>query len=213
MRKVILSMLIGALCVVPASAAVGYVRGEAAWNKTTMDSGGRNLAGDFNNTGDDDDSVMSYGLGMGVKTGRWRFGLDVASHEEYEFTTNSFEPPNPTFFYNTKLTMTTIMVSGNWEILSKGRFIPFIGLNAGMALLDADTDDTVVSGDENTSEFVWGADAGLSIQITNRNFVELGYRYVDVDEMSINLDSGVSGQLTADLSTHQLFAGWRFSFK
>lgn len=92
---------------------------------------------------------------------------------------------------------------------------PFIGLGAGFAMLDADTDDGVVSGSDNSSEFVWGANAGVSLEMTKRNHLESGYRYLDPEEMSIPLEDSFgtdAGELTADLSAHQLFVAWRFMF-
>jgi len=217
MKKLLIGTIVVVLCTAPAAAATEwYVRGEVAWNKVNMDSGGLNTAGPHLNTGDDDDSGYSGGLGIGVKTHRWRFGLDIAQHNEYEFTTNSFQPPTPTFFYKSEIGLTTYMLSGNWEIRGSGKVIPFIGLGAGVVQIDADTDDNVVSGSETKNKFAWSASAGVSLQVTNKNYIEFAYRYLDPEELTIHLDGGggpgSAGDLKTDLTAHQLLVGWRWMF-
>lgn len=101
-RVLLKGLLIAGLvcCAATANASDWYMKGGLGLASTELDSGGLNTAGPHLNTGDDTDSGFGFLSGaIGRRYGNMRVEGELTFRAAKDFTTNSFEPPTPTFFY------------------------------------------------------------------------------------------------------------------
>lgn len=195
-----------------------YLEGEVGASFAHFDSGGYNTRGPHNNTGDDSDTTVVPGVHFGAGLFSFlRADLGFNYRGNLDFTTNSFQPPVPTFFYKTKVDDTyTLMASLYFEPIHCGKWTPYIGAGVGSAWIESKTSDTVVQGSSKETNFAWQAEAGIQRELTEHLTLRLGYRYIDMGSTKIALnaiDSGVSaGSLKGTLTAQEVTLGLRYSF-
>lgn len=198
------------------SAARFYLGAEVGQSYTSMDSGGFNTLGPHQNTNDDKDHNTLYGLKGGVDLGRLRFDLGYREYERGKYTTDSFAPPVPTFFYTSKIKSKAWMLSAYYDIVQHNKWSVYGGLGLGQARTDFSTNDTVVQGSGSDTNFAWQAELGVGYALTNAFQIYGGYRYADLGSTKINLTSigggAPAGDFSADLKSNELFLGLKYKF-
>lgn len=212
-----LCMVIVVLCTSPSFAADKikfYVEGEVGSSFANLDSGGFNiLDGGFPNTGDDWDVTVVPGVHVGAELFRFvRADLSFNYRGILNFTTNSFEPPTPTFFYDTDLRAYTLMFSLYFEPFHYKNWTPYIGAGVGSTWMDISTEDTVVQGSGIETSFSWQAEAGIEYALSEHFTLRLGYRYIDMGSFKISLEDGTAGNFMGDVTAHEVLFGVRYTF-
>jgi len=198
------------------STARFYLGAEIGQSHTSMDSGGFNTLGPHRNTNDDKDRNNMYAIKAGVDMGRLRFDLGYREYERGKYTTDSFAPPVPTFFYDSKIKSKAWMLSAYYDFIEYNKFAFYGGLGIGQARTHVSTNDTVVQGSGSDTNFAWQAELGVAYPLTNAFQISGGYRYADLGRTKVNLRDIVggapAGDFTADLKSNELFLGLRYKF-
>lgn len=130
-------------------------------------------------------------------------------------TTGDIDFPDAAFTFTSEGTTTTTAAMLNaWYSLGGGTVSPFIGGGIGMASVSVDVptppggpDDEVA---DTATAFAWQLGAGADIAVNDSTSVVLSYRLLDVSGLSLTDSDG--DDLEADLQTHVVTAGVRFSF-
>ncbi|QEG22417.1 outer membrane protein [Mariniblastus fucicola] len=87
---------------------------------------------------------------------------------------------------------------------------PYVGIGIGYAHFDADFNRSSGVVLENSSSFAWQPIGGVSLQLTERAFYYIEYRYFSTTELEVTqFGSDVEG---VTYSAHNLFMGLRFEF-
>jgi len=198
-----------------------YVGIEGAISGLKFKSGGYNTLGDFENTGDASDLAYSRGWSVGYRFND-TYSLEFSYHNytTTNYVTNSFRPPNPTYFYHSTLKTELRMLSfyRNFAHFGPdGKMSVFAGLGLGQAKVKLYTNDTVVEGGDTDHHFAWQIESGVSYEFNQHVQMYGGVRYVDMGNVDIELSaisnpSLSAGNFTAKLHTSEIFMGMRFSF-
>ena len=198
------------------SAARFYLGAELGQSHTGMDSGGFNTLGPHPNTNEDTDRNNQWDVKAGVEMGRFRFDLGYREYERGKYTTDSFAPPVPTFFYTSKVKSTAWMLSAYYDIVQHNKWSVYGGVGLGQARTDVSTNDTVVQGSGSDTNFAWQAELGVGYALTNAFQIYGGYRYADLGETKVNLTAigggAPAGDFSADLKSNELFLGLKYKF-
>lgn len=190
-----------------------YVEGDFGGSFLGFGSGGYNTAGSFPNTGSDSDGRALLGLAVGGKfLNMVRADLSFVYRPEFDVTTNSFEPPVPTVFYNTDVQTESLLFSVYFEPFTFKKITPYIGGGVGCTWIDLSTYDTEVAGSRDDANFTWHAEAGLQYELTDHFGVKVGYRYLDIGKVDCPLDGGTAGNFTADMNLQEVIFGVRYTF-
>jgi opacity protein-like surface antigen len=195
-----------------------YLEGEVGASFVHLDSGGHNSIGPHDNTGDDSDTTVVPGVHFGAGLFSFlRADLGFNYRGNLDFTTNSFQPPTPTFFYKTKIDHTyTLMASLYFEPIHLNKWTPYIGAGVGSAWIGSRTNDTVVEGKGEETNFAWQAEAGIQRELTEHLTLKLGYRYIDMGPTKIPLSpigtNVPGGSLKGTLTAQEVTVGLRYSF-
>ena len=190
-----------------------YLEGEVGWSFVNLDSGGFNTAGSHLNTGDDWDIMVVPGVHVGAELFRFlRADLGFSYRGSLDFTTNSYQPPTPTFFYETDIEAYTLMFSLYLEPFHYKKWTPYVGAGVGSTWMKIKTDDMVVQGSGHDTSFSWQAEAGIQYELTKHFSLRLGYRYIDMGSFDIALGDGFDGNFTGDLTAHEVLFGVRYTF-
>lgn len=181
-----------------------------------LQSGGFNTVGQFPNTGSDSGSSFSLGGAIGVNIpqnfGAIRLECEGLYVDPLNSTTNSFQPPTPTFFYQTSYSNRWAVLANLWVDIPVNECWDFYaggGIGGGGSTMTVD--DTVVQGTGSSTDVVWQIGCGLTRHY-DRFSLDVGYRYMDWGTSSVDLvfGGGPAGNFTADVTSHQLFAAIRF---
>lgn len=195
-----------------------YVSGTVTGSFIEADSGGFNTVGLFNNTGSDDSDVYGLGgaLGIAADFDAWRARLEVEGmwRDDQVSVTNSFMPPTPTFFYQVQADSNWSVLGNMWLDVPVAEFFSIYGGGGlGGAGGQLTVNDTVVGGTGHDEGFAWQAGAGMIVELTDTVELDLGYRFVDMGETAINLQSiGIgtpAGNYTLERESHEILATLR----
>ncbi len=194
-----------------------YVEAEVGYSSIKMESGGFNTAGPHENTGDDRAGRVVPALHVGAKFFNVVRG-DIGFHYrgKSDFTTNSFAPPIPTFFYLTEVKdVYSLMFSVFAEPFQFKNFTPYVGAGIGSTWMKVSSNDSVVMADDSQTKFTWQVEAGIQYAFTENLSVRAGYRYVDMGKFDVQLFDTVGipgGNLTGRLTAHEVMAAFRYTF-
>jgi opacity protein-like surface antigen len=165
-------------------------------------------AGPASNTNEDTDRNNQWDVKAGVEMGRFRFDLGYREYERGKYTTDSFQPPVPTFFYTSKVKSKAWMLSAYYDIVQHNKWSVYGGVGLGQARTDVSTNDTVVQGSGSDTNFAWQGELGVGYALTNAFQIYGGYRYADLGETKINLrpigGGAPAGDFSADLKSNEL---------
>ena len=175
-----------------------YITGIIGASFGTLQSGGINNEGNFPNTGRATDSLLTAGGAIGTAfdrdNGMLRLEVEGRGRDALQGSTNSFEPPTPTFFYSVRASDGwSVMTNAwrDWYLTERLGFYGGGGIGAGGYRLSVD--DSVVSGYGHVDGFAWQAGTGTTYRITNRTTIDLGYRFFDTVSDSLPLTLGGPG--------------------
>ena len=191
-----------------------YVEGEAGGSFANLESSGWNTAGSFANTGEKGDKSPVAGVRLGAQLLDFlRADIGYTYRGCLGFTTNSL---TPTYFYRTHIDNTnTVMLSLFLEPVHLKKFTPYIGVGVGNTWMKSYTNDTVVGGSRSQMNFSWQGETGVQYGLTDRITLKLGYRYVDMGKLKINLSNSVggsAGSYKGRLTANEVIFGARYSF-
>lgn len=196
-----------------ASAFKVYIGAELDIARVKLDSGGYNISGDFPNTNDDIklNSLPNIKIGLDFMND-YRMDVSYRQYSSKTYVTDSFAPPTPTFFYDNDVKVSTTMINLYRNFYKADVFTLYAGGGIGMAKTKIATDDTVVNGAASKNNFAWQLEVGSDYNINESMVLNFGYRYADLGKTTVLLDSGTSGDFTADMTSNELFIGLRYLF-
>ena len=93
------------------------------------------------------------------------------------------------------------------------RFVPFIGLGAGAAIVEFDKVSPLPAGDstdDSETVFAWQAIAGVAIPIRDQLDLTFDYRYFDVPDVDLRSDAGTD--VDTEYASHSVMIGLRYRF-
>ena len=194
-----------------------YLSVDYGQQKSKLKSGGFNTIGNFSASDNDEDKGHTIGVKLGLDLkGKWRFDIAYRKYEDQDYTTDSFLPPTPTFFYISKSKAKTIMATAYYDLFKFKKLKFYGGLGIGASNVKISTNDGVVGGSVNERKFSWQTEFGAEYPLTNKLMFNIGLRYVDLGKSKINLETVVgaapAGDFTADLSSREIFLGLRYNF-
>ncbi len=150
-------------------------------------------------------------------------GLPVRGELEYSYRTNFNYNPDLNFTEveepsrsTNAITSQTIMINVYYDIDTGTKFTPFVGAGIGIATNKSKTHATLISTEESADwsssrrEFAWALGGGVSYALDSHWSAEGSYRYIDLGRVSMGNKS--VGQVTGDLSSHELLAALRYQF-
>lgn len=179
-----------------------YITGIIGASFGTLQSGGINTEGNFPNTGRASDSLLTAGGALGTAfdraNGLLRLEVEGRGRDALQGSTNSFEPPTPTYFYSVRASDGwSVMANAwrDWYLTQRLGFYGGGGIGAGGYRLTVN--DSVVSGYGHVGGFAWQAGTGTTYRITDRTTVDLGYRFFDTVSDSLPLTTIGAGGLPA----------------
>lgn len=182
----------------------------------------------------DMESGAFYGLGIGIDRGRWlRFDVTGEYRGKWGFNAHDRYINGPcgtpgncgTNEYNANIESWVGLANAYVDFGNFGGFTPYVGAGVGFAHVSVNgmTDVNVpnngfaYAADNSETNFAWAIHAGLSYDVTDRVAIDLGYRYLNIGDISsgqfndFNLANPPSGGLEIDdVESHDLMLGIRF---
>lgn len=202
MKKVLMSAsalaLISFLSAAPASAECDgpYVALRGGMVKHDMSGGFSSVTASDDFNIDKERLMLSAALGYRYEHWRGEFEYVWRKHtsRETEFDTLKFK----TYSY---------MLNAYYDVFPYNWWTPYVGAGIGLTQLKYVQFDPT-SGTSNTEDgnykplnFTWSLGAGLSLKVTNRLNVDLGYRYYDMSHLR-----------HADFDAQEVYGGLRYVF-
>lgn len=188
-----------------------YITGIIGASFGTLQSGGINTEGNFPNTGRATDSLLTAGGAVGMAfdraNGLLRLEVEGRGRDALQGSTNSFEPPTPSYFYSVRAADGwSVMTNAwrDWYLTDRLGFYGGGGIGAGGYRLTVN--DTVVSGYGHVGGFAWQAGTGTTYQLTERTTIDLGYRFFDTVSDSLPLTAIGSGGIPAGSYVSNFYA-------
>lgn len=174
-------------------------------------------------------SAPFFGLGIGIDRGRWlRFDLTGEYRGKWLFIGQDTHNDPANLFTNEYTADIEAWVGlanayidlGTWRGIT-----PYIGAGLGIGhysvegLKDVNVpNDSVFFAEDNSeTNFVWAIHAGFSYDVTDRVTLDLGYRYLNIGDISsgtvtaFDNSSSYSELTIEDVDSHDLMLGVRFS--
>jgi opacity protein-like surface antigen len=184
-----------------------YVTGIVGASFGTLQSGGFNSAGSFDNIGQAAQTLFTAGGAAGMafarSNGQLRLELEGRGRETLTGTTESFAPPTPIFFYDVRATDGWSVMSNVWRDWNVTRRLGVYGgggIGAGGYHLSVD--DTVVAGEGDVGAFAWQLGVGTTYKLTDRATIDLGYRFFDTITGGVALSEPGIGPAGSYLSNY-----------
>ena len=188
-----------------------YITGIIGASFGALQSGGINTVENFPNTGRATDSLLTAGGAVGMAfdrdNGLLRLEVEGRGRDALQGSTNSFEPPTPSYFYSVRAADGwSVMTNAwrDWYLTERLGFYGGGGIGAGGYRLTVN--DTVVSGYGHVGSFAWQAGTGTTYRITDRTTIDLGYRFFDTVSDSLPLTAIGSGGAPAGSYVSNFYA-------
>ncbi|TDI66618.1 MAG: hypothetical protein E2O90_04800, partial [Alphaproteobacteria bacterium] len=111
-----------------------------------------------------------------------------------------------------KATVNGFMFNVLYDFDVSRRFIPYIGLGAGLAVVHFD-DISPIGGssvDDEDNVFAWQAIAGVAIPLRDRLDLTADYRYFDAGDVDVHTSAG--SRLNSEYASHSVMIGLRYRF-
>ncbi len=111
-----------------------------------------------------------------------------------------------------KATVNGFMFNVLYDFNVSRRFIPYIGLGAGLANVHADGVSPIggSSIDDEDNVFAWQGILGVAIPLNDRLDLTADYRYFDAGDVDLQTDAG--GSINSEYSSHSAMIGLRYRF-
>jgi outer membrane protein OmpA-like peptidoglycan-associated protein len=98
-----------------------------------------------------------------------------------------------------------------YDINTKSKFVPYIGVGADFADIDVDGSIGGSSIDDNDTVFAWQGIIGAAYHLQHQLDLFIDYRYFDANDPEISA-SGLGGPITFDYTSHSVMLGLRYRF-
>lgn len=111
-----------------------------------------------------------------------------------------------------KAAVTGFMANLIYDFDVSPRFIPYVGLGAGLAIVRFD-DVTPLGGsnvDDEDNVFAWQGIAGVAVPLTDQLDLTADYRYFDTSDVDLQTDAG--GAINSEYTSHSVMLGLRYRF-
>lgn len=142
-----------------------------------------------------------------------RGDITVGFRGERDFRGFPKTPPAVVDPVRTSLQTNTLMFNAYYDFHAAGGFTPYIGAGIGAAFHNLD--DAVFSNGivvtvpgEDETDFAWALMAGVAFPVGHSLLVDIGYRYIDLGEISVSNGAGFALSLD-ELQQHELRFGVR----
>ena len=111
-----------------------------------------------------------------------------------------------------KATVNGFMFNVLYDFNVSRRFIPYLGLGAGLAVVHFDGISPIggSSIDDEDNVFAWQAIAGVAIPIRDQLDLTFDYRYFDVPDVDLRSDAGTD--VDTEYASHSVMIGLRYRF-
>lgn len=153
------------------------------------------------------DDSWSVGLGFGVKPTEW-LRLDVTAdyRSSADFSGHTFDTTFSGSADSWVLLANAYLELGTWSGIT-----PYVGGGIGAAALaPSDVTDGYVTANFGTQwAFAWGLMAGASVAISPNWSIDVGYRYLSIDDMDFR-DSADNQLYVRDQSSQEVRIGARY---
>ena len=90
-----------------------------------------------------------------------------------------------------------------------------VGGGVGLGYTELSTTNNAIEGGKDALHLTWQVGAGIGYQLTDRVWLNLGYRFVSLGEFSYTMKvppASPVGRFSLDLMSHELAAGVRVNF-
>lgn len=212
-----------------------YLRGDVGYSvgndpSASMDSPNYATQGSGN---EDWDGAWLGEIGAGCGSGSrgFRADLTLGYRAESDLTGAKLDTPGVHFpgTFSTKVSTLTAMANLYYDFGKIHNVVPYVGVGLGLARhsmddvsfsLIAGSPVNNLQGDDQTN-FAWSVMAGAAFQVSHRMVLDLGYRYIDMGEVSSQrgdmcttcVGTGSQDRLTVDdLTAHEFKVGLRIHF-
>jgi opacity protein-like surface antigen len=222
-----------------AAAAQQYARGDIGWSMARdagitenqlAHNGAPMICGDPTCAApgkmDELSSTYLVGLGIGTRVApQFRIDLTYTFRGLYDLNHTDQRTPNPQSF-RAQVQSHVAMANAYYDVPFKlGPVAPFVGGGIGYALNKTDELELTTSGSAATqmpggatTQFAWQAMGGLSIELPRSMVLEIGYRYVDLGDITFDQGrqiqagavAGTTVGMRGSLSAHEWIASVRF---
>ncbi|MEE9291195.1 MAG: OmpA family protein, partial [Alphaproteobacteria bacterium] len=108
---------------------------------------------------------------------------------------------------------TGFMANLLYDIDVSPKFVPYVGLGAGAAIVEFDKVSPLPAGDstdDSETVFAWQAIAGVAIPIRDQLDLTFDYRYFDVPDVDLRSDAGTD--VDTEYASHSVMIGLRYRF-
>jgi outer membrane protein OmpA-like peptidoglycan-associated protein/outer membrane protein W len=146
----------------------------------------------------DDDGLWGIGAGYAYANG---FRLEAAYTELESDMINKLTGPTPF-----GVTSSALMANLYYDFNRGGWFEPYIGIGAGVTDFDFSGSPTAAA----DTAFAWQALAGVAIGLTQQLDLDIGYRYLEADDVDFE-EFGIGGQ-QFDYDYQAATIGLRYQF-
>ncbi|MDO9414471.1 MAG: porin family protein [Pseudolabrys sp.] len=152
---------------------------------------------------------VAAGLGAGIKTDwlRTDFTIDIGTPMKYEGTPGT----------SAKVSAASFLFNGYLDLGTWYRATPYIGAGAGTARVGISdyTSSTLppfAGGTDRTKwNFAWAGMAGIAYAISPNTMVDLGYRYINLGDVTTGSDA-LGSMTLKQIAAHEVRVGLRWSF-
>jgi opacity protein-like surface antigen len=154
------------------------------------------------------------GVGGGLKSGWLRTDLTIDFMLPTRYTGQVVTPGDTT----AKVSATTFLLNGYFDLGSWYRITPYIGVGAGTANMRISNYTSTASPpfSSNTARsqwnFAWAGMAGMAYAISPNMMVDLGYRYLSLGDVMTGSDAFGSMKLK-NITAHEVRVGLRWNFE
>lgn len=144
----------------------------------------------------DDNKLMISGA-LGYRYEHWRAEFEYVWRDRTEYKRD---------LGKTKFKSYSYMLNAYYDFMPYNWWTPYVGVGIGLTQLNfARVDDASGQvdsiGNYDPLNFTWSVGGGLSLKVTNRFNVDLGYRYYDM-----------GGVHNADVTAQEIYGGLRYVF-
>ena len=189
-----------------------YLRGDLGY-RLQKTSGAEAAPGFTSPTTNTLGNVVAGGIGGGYKSGWFRSDLTVDFTPEANYTGQIVSPSDAT----AKISATTALLNGYFDLGSWYRMTPYIGAGAGITNLKMSGYTSTVAppfGGANPNgrtNFAWAGMAGVAFAVSSNVLVDVGYRYLSLGDAVTASDAFGSMKLNK-ITAHEVRVGLRWNF-
>lgn len=185
-----------------------YISGNIGASSGTLQSGGINTEGEFENTGRARDKLLAAGGAIGEaferSNGLLRLEIEGRGRSLLAGKTNSFRPPTPTFFYETRVRDSWSLMVNAWRDWNfTDRLGVYAGGGIGVSGYHLTVDDSVVIGSGKMTAYAGQVGTGMTFKLTDRITLDLGYRLFGTQSSSLPINLNGSSETGSAAGTYR----------